>query len=142
GRHGQSRSGTQSHLRACLAKAERALDRWAQQERVWDQVKAALQPFTPQGELNPRARAEALLAELLPQLPDADFAACKRQLRRPETLTYLDEIQRKLAAVPGPVEVRQAAVRQEGLRRRPELLRGATPSAATLRGVLLCCALV
>ena len=82
------------------------------------------------------------MAETLPKLPDADFAKTKRMLQQPETLTFLDEVQRKLAALPVPAEVRQAAVRQEGLRRRPELLQGESPRAAALRGVLLMCAVV
>jgi hypothetical protein len=142
GRRGQSRAGYHSHVRACLAKAERAMDIWSGQERAWEQVKAALRPFTPAGELNTRARAEAVLAEVLPQLPDPAFASFKRQLRRPEALTYLDEIQRKLAALPGPVAVCNAAVRQEGIRRHPELLQGETTEAAALRGVLLSCAVI
>jgi hypothetical protein len=141
-RQGQSQSGCRSHLRACLPKAERAMDIWGQRQRAWQQVKLAVQPFTPEGELNTRARAERVLAEVLPQLPDAEFASVKRQLQRPEMLTYLDEMQRKLAALAVPAEVVQAAVRQEGLRRRPELLQGDTVKAAALRGVMLACTVV
>jgi len=141
-RHGRPQAGAKSHLRACVAKAERALDSWTERERLWQQVQAALQPFTTEGELNTRARAEERLGELLPQLPDAAFAPVKRQLQRPEVLTYLDEIQRKLAALDVPAEVQQAALCQEGLRRRPELLEPDTPKAAALRGVLLACSVV
>jgi hypothetical protein len=42
-----------------------------------------------------------------------------------------------LAALPVRAELRQAAVRVESLRRRPEARRGDSPSAATARGVLL-----
>jgi hypothetical protein len=41
-----------------------------------------------------------------------------------------------------PAAVRAAAVRQEGLRRHPEVLRGAGARAAALRGVWLVCAVV
>jgi len=115
---------------------------WQQRDAVWQRTKAALQLITPEGELNTRARAEAILAETLPQLPDADFAKPKRMLQQPQTLTYLDEVQRKLAALPVPPAIRQAAVRQECLRRRPELSQGDGPEAACLRGVLLVCAVV
>jgi hypothetical protein len=141
-RQGQPRTGCTNQIRACLAKAERAMDVWSQRERAWRQVKAALQPFTPEGELNTRAHAEAVLAEVLPQLPDAEFAGFKRQVQRPETLRYLDEIQRKLAALRLPADLQEAALCQEGLRRRPELLQGETPKAAALRGVLLACAVI
>src|SRR5207244_7007162 len=50
---------------------------------------------------------------------------------------FLDGVQQRLEALPGPVELKRAAVRAEGLRRRPELLRGASVSPAALRGVLL-----
>jgi len=142
GRMGQSRAGYHSHVRACLAKAERAMDIWMKQERVWIQLKAALQTFTPEGELNTRARAEAVVAELLSQLPDAAFASFKRQLQRPQALTFLDEIQRKLKALPVPPEIRDAAVLQEGLKRRPEQLQGETAKAAAMRGMLLSCMVI
>jgi hypothetical protein len=141
-RQGQSRSGCTNRIRACLAKAERALDVWTQRERTWRQVKAALQPFTPEGELNTRARAEAILAEVLPHLPDAEFASFKRQVQQPDTLRYLDEIQRKLGALDLPAELQEAALDQEGLRRRPELLQGETAQAAARRGVILACTVI
>jgi len=141
-RHGQSENGYRHKARDRWAKASQAMDTWQERDETWQKTKAALQLVTPEGDLNTRARAEAILAETLPQLPDADFAKPKRMLQQPETLTYLDEVQRKLTALPVPAEVRQAAVRQECLRRRPELLQGDTPQAAALRGLLLVCAVV
>jgi hypothetical protein len=141
-RNGQALTVPSNRLRARLAQEQRALDVWVQYAQAWEQTKAAVQPFTPQGELNTRAQATAALAESLARLPDPAFAAVKRLLRQPEVLAYLDEVERRLAALPVPAEVRQAAVRQEGLRRRPELLRGTGVSAAALRGVLLVTAVV
>jgi hypothetical protein len=141
-RQGQPLTGCSNRLRACWPKALQAVAAWEQQERAWRAVQAALLPFTPEGELNTRARAQAVLTEALPGLPDAAFGTTKRLLQRPQTLTYLDEIQRKLEAVPVAPAVREAAVRQEGLRRRPELCRGEGPAAAALRGVLLVTAVV
>jgi hypothetical protein len=141
-RRGQSENGFRHKARDRWTKAEQAWDAWQQRGAVWQKTKAALPLVTPEGKLNTRARAEAVLAETLPQLPDADFAPAKRMLLQPQTLTYLDEVQRKLAALPVPSEVRQAAVRQECLRRRPELCQGDTAQAAALRGVLLVCAVV
>jgi hypothetical protein len=141
-RQGQSENGFRHKARDRWAKASQAMETWQERDATWQKTKAALQLVTPEGDLNTRARAEASLAETLPQLPDADFAKPKRMLQQPATLTYLDEVQRKLAALPVPEEVRQAAVRQECLRRRPELLQGDTPQAAALRGVLLVCAVV
>ncbi len=136
-RHGQSENGYRHKARDRWAKAEQAWDAWQQRQAVWQQVKGALSLVTPEGELNTRARAEARLAETLPRLPDADFGPAKRMLQASQTLTYLDEVQRKLAALPVPAEVLQAAVRQECLRRRPELCQGDTSRAAAVRAVLL-----
>jgi hypothetical protein len=141
-RHGQSENGYRHKARDRWAKASQAMATWQERDETWQRTKAALQLVTPEGALNTRARAEAILAETLPQLPDADFAKPKRMLQQAETLTYLDEVQRKLAALPVPPEVRQAAVRQECLRRRPELLEGDTPQAAAMRGLLLVCAVI
>jgi hypothetical protein len=52
-------------------------------------------------------------------------------------LTYLDEVQRKLQALPVPAEIRDTAIQQETLRRRPELLQGNNAQTAVLRGLLL-----
>jgi hypothetical protein len=116
--------------------AEKAMDTWSAREQLWLKIKEALRLFTPAGELNTRARAEAELAETLPELPDA-FDKAKRQVQKPEMLNFLDHAHQQLKALDFPEEVKQAAVRQEGLRRRPELLRGESTQAAALRGVLL-----
>jgi hypothetical protein len=119
-------------------RAEQAMDAWASLERAWRRTREALALFTAEGELNSRARAEAELAQALPLLPDPDFAKAKRMLRRPETLTYLDEAHRRLAALPSP-DLREAAVRLEGARRRPEGSQGGNPAAAARRALLLAC---
>jgi hypothetical protein len=141
-RQGQAQTGPAVRARHAWAKAERAMDVWQQTERCWQQIKDALPLITPAGELNTRAKAEAVLAQTLPQLPDSDFAKTKRQLQRPEMLNYLDRVQDQLAKLPLPAAVTQAAVKQEALRRRPELRKGEHPQAAALRGVLLMCAVL
>jgi hypothetical protein len=141
-RRGQKRTGPAVRAHFAWRKAEKAMDAWQAQEGAWQRTKEALRLFTPQGELNTRARAERVLAETLPQLPDGACAKSKRRLRRPEMLAYLDRVQGRIAALPLPEEVKRAAVRQEGLRRRPEVLQGSGQRAAALRGVLLVCAVV
>ena len=141
-RQGQSCAGIGTRASHAWKKAEEAMDSWQERERLWEKIKQALQLITPAGVLNTRVQAEEVLAETLPQLPDSDFAKAKRQLQQPEMLNYLDRVQEKIAALPFAQEVKQAAVRQEGLRRRPEALQGETTSAAALRGVLLMCAVV
>lgn len=141
-RQGQPLTGCSNRLRARWAQANQAVQVWDERDKTWQKIKEALTVFTPEGELNTRARAEGILAKTLPELPDQEFATTKRLLHQPQTLTYLDEIQRKLEALPLPPEVRRAAVRQEGLRRHPQLLQGDSVQAAALRGVWLLCAVV
>jgi hypothetical protein len=141
-RQGQNQGGAATRAYHAWQKAEKAMDEWQQTERVWQQAKDALRPITPDGDLNSRAQAEAVLAQTLPQLPESDFAKSKRALQQPEMLNYLDRMHQKLAKLPFPQEVTQAAVQQETLRRRPELLKGETAKAAALRGVMLVCAVV
>lgn len=142
GRQGKSLAGISNHVHALWRKAERAMDSWSAQENVWQQVKEALKLVTPEGELNTRAHAEKKLTPLLAELPDKDFAKSKRQLRQRETLNFLDRVHEKLAALPGSEEVKKAAVKQECLRRRPELLQGGGSQAVLLQGVLIACATV
>jgi hypothetical protein len=141
-RQGQNLSGPASRARLAWQKAEQAMDCWSERQRLWQQTKEALLLFTPAGELNTRQQATAVLAETLAQLPDSDFAKAKRSLQKPEMLNYLDRVQQKMAALPFPEELKRAAVRQEGLRRRPELLQGESTQAAARRGVMLVCAVV
>ena len=119
-------------------RAERAMDRWQTVEQTWRRTQEALRLFTPEGVLNSRTQAEAVLAQTTPLLPEPDFAKTKRFLRQPQTLTYLDEVHRKLAALPSP-DLREAAVRLEAARRCPEGWQGDSPSAAAQRAVLLAC---
>jgi hypothetical protein len=141
-RQGQSTQGTHTRVRFCWANADQAMDTWQARDQAWQKVKEALPLVTPEGALNTRARAEAVLAATLPQLPDAEFAKAKRLLQQPQTLTYLDEVHRKLEALPVPAEVCTTAIQQETLRRRPELLEGNSAQAAALRGLLLLCAVI
>jgi hypothetical protein len=123
-------------------RATEAMDHWIELERTWKKTKEALRLFTPEGELNTRQRAEAALAETLPKLPEQGFDNAKRALHKPEMLYYLDRVQDQLEALPFPEEVTKAAVQQEGLRRRAELLCGDNPQAAARRGVMLMCAVI
>ena len=138
-RQAQSQTGPTSRARHAWLRAEKALDEGSAIDRAWQQAKEALTLITPDGELNTRAKAQAKLEQTLSQLPDSDFAKAKRQLQRPEMLNYLDVVEKQLAKLPLEEAVKQAAIQQEALRRRPELLKGETPQAATLRGILLLC---
>jgi hypothetical protein len=118
-------------------RAERALDAFSAAEQAWSEVTAALQLFSPEGTLNTVERARGLIAGALPRLSAAAWSKVRRSLQRPQLLTFLEAAAQGLAALPLPAEVVAAAVEVEGLRRRPEALRGEGVSSAALRGVLL-----
>jgi hypothetical protein len=134
--------GVVAKTNALWRRAERDLDQLQASAEAWKKTQAALRLFTPEGELNTRTKALAVLAQTVPQLQGADFAKTRRFLQDPRTLTYLDEVERKLHALPLPPELKQAAIRAEGLRRHPEVLQGEGLQAAALRGVLLVCSLL
>jgi hypothetical protein len=123
-------------------RAERAMDAWSAAEQAWSEVAEALRLFTKQGALNSAERARGLLAAALPRLTDPAWSKVRRSLERPQLLVFLEAAQQGIAALPQPVEVVSAAVRVEGLRRRPEELRGEGISSGALRGVLLAAGLV
>jgi hypothetical protein len=141
-RQGRSRAGYASQAKRAWEQAEEAMDAWSDREHLWQRTKEALRLFSPEGKLNSREQADAVLAETLPELPDADFAKVKSQLQKPEMLAYLDRVEDQLKALPFAEEVKQAAIRQEGLRRQPKLLAAMTPESASCRGVLLVCAVI
>lgn len=92
--------------------------------------------------MNTRTGATAALEAALPHLAGPEWAKVRRQLRRPQLLTFLDQAQEDLSALPVASELLTASLRVEGLRRQPEVVRGQETSAAALRGVLLAAGLV
>jgi hypothetical protein len=134
-RQGDSRG--QGTVNQTWRRAEVAFDAWVEAGKAWAEIESALQLFTPEGALNTRSRAETILAQTLPRLTGPAWAKVHRLCRRPQLLTFLDQAQHGLAALPAAPELVAAAVRVEGLRRRPEAVRGEAPSARALRGVLL-----
>jgi hypothetical protein len=141
-RRNGSRQGTATATAQAERQAAAAVEAGVAVENAWAAVRDALQLFTPTGELNTRARAEGIITAALPLLDDPVWAKTRRTLTRPQLLTFLDRTHEQLAALPLAATVRDAAVRAEGLRQRPEGLRGTNPSAAALRGVLLAAGLV
>ena len=139
-REGQKQTGPAVRASHAWRQAEEAMDAWVAIEKTWQRAKDALHLITPEGELNTRAKAEAVLADVLPLLPENDFAKAKRNLQKPEMLNYLDRVHNELEKLPMAEEVKQMAVKQEVLRRQPKLLQGESTHAAAMRGVMLLCA--
>jgi len=134
--------GAGKHAATLWRKAEKAMDLWCEREQLWQQTKGAMRLVTPTGELNTRQHAQTVLEETLPQLPDSDFAKTKGQIQKPEMLNFLDHVQQQIGTLRFPEEVKQAAVQQECLRRRPEVLKGEGTQAAAKRGLMLVCAVI
>jgi hypothetical protein len=136
-RQGKALTGYATQAVRKWQKAEAAFHQWESAERAVEQVRQALQPFTPQGALNRRPKAVAAVEAVLPQLTGEPFAKFQRLLARPETYTYLDRLQGQIEAIPVAAEVKEAAVFREGIRQHPELLGGEGQQQAVLRGLLL-----
>jgi hypothetical protein len=141
-RQSGSRQGIASVVAKAWRQAEQAMDAWSRAEQAWTKITEGVRLFTPSEELNTRTQAEAVIQAALPALAGAEWSKAKRALARPELLTFLDQAQEQLAALAIPVEIREAAVQVEGLRRRPEAWRGEGSQAGVVRGLLLAAGLV
>jgi hypothetical protein len=123
-------------------RAEHAMDAWSAAEQTWVEVGVALRLFTPEGALNTRARVEGVIQAALPRLSSPAWSKVRRQLQRPQLLTFLDQAQKGLARLPVAGDLVEAAVRVEGLRRPAAAVAGKDVSTGALRAVLLASSLV
>ena len=78
-------------------QAERLWDQATAAETAWKQAQSAFEFFTPEGRLNDRAQAEAVVAAALPHLSGAAWAKTRRLLLRRESFTFLDQVRQRLA---------------------------------------------
>ncbi|MFO0888281.1 MAG: hypothetical protein U0790_03940 [Isosphaeraceae bacterium] len=136
-RQGQSRQGHGAPLNRLWRQAERAWDQAMAAERAWDQAKSAFEFFTPEGRLNDRAQAAAVVAATLPHLGGAAWAKTRRLLNRRESFTSLDQVQQRLAELGLAPDVLSALLDLEGLRRQPWRLSAVTRAWASVRVVQL-----
>jgi hypothetical protein len=142
-KRGRDQSAVARKAYQAWRQGEAAFDAWSAAARAWERVRReALPLFTPTGQRNTRAQAEAVLAEALPALSGADWDKVRRLLKRPGFFTFLDGAERALAALPVPADLVEAAVLVEGARRRPEANEGEGVSAAARCGVLLVAAVL
>jgi hypothetical protein len=142
GRRAGKRTGHASVVALRWRQANAAYERWCGQEQAWQQATAAFTLFDASGQLQTRVQAEATVAAALPVLTGKHWDKTRAALRRPELWTYLDRAHQQLAALPVPVELRQAALRVEGARRRPGAMAGEGAAAAALRGMVLVASVV
>jgi hypothetical protein len=136
-RQGQALTGYATQAVRKWQQAEQAFHQWENAERIFEQIRCALLPFTPEGELNSREKTRQRVEQLLPQLPGEHWDKFKRQVLRRETYAYLDRLQETIEALPCSKEVREAVVQSEGIRQNPELVQGEGAKPGAMRGVLV-----
>lgn len=137
GRQGRSCQGRGAPLNRLWRQAERLWDRAIAAETAWKQARSAFEFFTPEGRLNDRAQAAAVVATALPHLIGAVWAKTRRLLLRRESFTFLDQVQERLAELGLDPDVLSALLDLEGLRRQPWRLSAVTCAWALARTVQL-----
>jgi hypothetical protein len=137
GLQGRSREGHGTATRRLWDQAERAWDQAEVAEEAWKRAKSALEIFTPEGRLNDRSRAEAVVAATVPHLGGEAWAKTRRLLLRRESFTFLDQVQGRLAGLGLDREVLSALLDLEGLAGQPWRLSSATRAWALVRTVQL-----
>jgi hypothetical protein len=137
GLRGQSRQGHGTATNRLWQQAERVWDQATAAETAWKRAKSAFEFFTPEGRLNDRAHAEAVIAAALPHLSGAAWAKTRRLLLRRESFTFLDQARQRLTALGLDPDVLAALLDLEGLRRQPWRLSAVTRAWALVRTVEL-----
>src|SRR3954447_21491430 len=137
GRQGQSCQGHGAPLSRLWQQAERTWDQATAAETAWKQAKSAFEFFTPDGRLNDRTEAEAVIAAAPPHLGGAAWAKPRRLLLRRESFTFLDQVHERLAGLGLDADVLSALLDLEGLRRQPWRRSVGTQVLALVRTVFL-----
>jgi len=137
GRRGESCQGHVAPLNRLWRQAERAWDQATAAEAAWERARSAFELFTPEGRLNDRAQAEAVMAAALPDLVGSAWAKTRRLLMRRESFTFLDQVAERLAELGWAPDVLSAFLDLEGLRRQPWRLSAPTRAWALARTVQL-----
>ncbi len=137
GRQGRSRQGHGTEAHRLWRRAEHLWDQATAAETAWGRVRSAFELFTPEGRLNDRARAEAVVTAALPDLSGAAWAKTRRLLNRRESFTFLDQAGERLAGLGLAPDVVAALLDLEGLRRQPGRISAATRAWALARTVQL-----
>ena len=132
-RRGESRQGHGAPLNRLWRQAERAWGRATAAGTAWKRARSAFEFFTPEGRLNGRAEAEAVVAAALPHLGGAAWAKTRRLLLRRESFTFLGQVPGRLAGLGLDPDVLSALLDLEGLRRQPWRRSAATRVWALIR---------
>jgi hypothetical protein len=132
-RQGIAARGPAHATRGGWRRATAALERAERLEAAWGRAAGALEMFDASGRLNDRARARALIAAAIKELPGPEWAKVRNHLIDPRSTAYLIRLHRRLGAAEPRPEWREA------MAWRWWLLHGrvgrADPLTAVLRGV-------
>jgi hypothetical protein len=137
GRQGQSCQGHGAPLNRLWQQAERLWDQATAAETAWNEAKSAFEFFTPEGRLNSRAEAAAVVTAVLPHLSGPAWAKTRRLWLRRESFTFLDQVHERLAGLGLDPDVLSALLDLEGLHRQPWRLSATTRTWALVRSVQL-----
>ena len=137
GRQGRSCQGHGTAAHRLWRQAEHLWDQATAAEAAWKRARSAFEFFTPEGRLNDRAQAEAVVTAALPDLNGVAWAKTRRLLMRRESFTFLDQVGERLAGLGLAPDVLSALLDLEGLRRQPGRLSAATRAWALARTVQL-----
>jgi hypothetical protein len=137
GRQGRSCRGHGAALNRLWRHAERLWDQATAAETAWKQAQSAFEFFTPEGRLNDRTQAAAVVTAVLPHLGGPAWAKARRLLLRRESFTFLDQVQGRLAELGLDPDVLSALLDLEGLRRQPWRQSASTRGWALVRTVQL-----
>jgi hypothetical protein len=96
-RRGIDSRGQNRAISAAWRRAGSAFEDVERQEEAWRRVRAALELFRPDGQLNDRAWAESEIAAALPGLDGAEWKKVRGSLRDGRCLNFLDRMHRRLA---------------------------------------------
>lgn len=117
-RKGGDRRGFGGAAARAWKKVERLLERYNRAERAWKRIEAALELFRPDGRLNDRAWASGEIVAAVKELGGPEWGKVRRALSDRRSLTFLDRMQRQLAAAEPRAELREALLRRWWLRRQ------------------------
>ena len=137
GRQGQSCRGHGAPRNRHWRQAERLWDQAVAAEAAWKQARSAFEFFSPEGRLNDRTEAAAVVAAVLPYFSGPAWAKTRRLLLRRESFTFLDQVQDRLAGLGLDPDVLSALLDLEGLHRQPWRRSAATRTWALIRTVQL-----
>jgi hypothetical protein len=117
-RNGGDRRGFGTAASKAWKKVERAMERYDRAERAWKRIETAFELFRPDGRLNDRDWATGEISAAVKELDGPEWGKVRRTLADRRSLTFLDRMQRQLAAAEPRTELREALLRRWWLRRQ------------------------